>query len=85
MAPNRAHPHCTNHKQGEMHISCVYVQTSDIGSTAWGRGLYGCTGKFSYPTWSDAGKEGNSNVKIVSRGKVLLSFFPINMYAPETN
>jgi hypothetical protein len=36
MAPCRAYPHRTDRRQGEKHTSVEYVQTSDIGSTAWG-------------------------------------------------
>jgi hypothetical protein len=36
MATHRAHPHRTDHRQGEKHTTAEYDQPSDIGSTAWG-------------------------------------------------
>jgi hypothetical protein len=35
MAPHRVQPHGSDRRQGEV-TSAEYVQTSDIGSTAWG-------------------------------------------------
>jgi hypothetical protein len=81
LAPHRCYPHRTDDRQGEKQTAAECVQTSDIGSTAWGW-EHGRTGTLSYPTWGCAGREGTSGVrKMARRGNGLLSLFPVNLYA----